>query len=249
MMHHKICQSEITLYNLQFGPGNYFKSGSYCVFGKFQGFRFLCHGISGSQSLWLPLKLRIGLKIFHPKGFSGTLQKMWSYFKVQKMLATVYLAPNLYSLFKLEVHFVKSNAVVATNPLKIEFVECVNVLNSPWLCYGIMMDRVLLGSMNQVLGNLERFGVEIDDFVRQTVVYYLSKRSDDALNLIEYQRLANFFGANGEAYLQKILGELKEKLPKNIDEGIDMFSLSNIVLDENGKGKVIDCDLARIKVC
>jgi len=248
-MHHKICRSKIELYTLRLGEGLYFKRGRYFVFGEFQGFRFLCHGVSGSQSLWLPLKSKTGLKIFHPKGFSGTLRKAWTHFKVQRMMADVGLAPSPLSLFKLTVHFVNSKVAVASNPLDVKFVKPVNAFNSPWQCYAIMMERVLRGTLNQVLLNLGRFGVEITDSVCQTVIHYLSKRSDDALNLFEYQQLCSFLGGHEESHIQEIMKNIKEQLPQSIDEGIDLFSLQNIVLDIDGKPKVIDADLARIKIC
>ena len=247
MLHQKIFQHNLELYNLQLGPEQYFMRGSYFVFGELWGKRFGSHARSGSQSLWLPLKNEVGLKLFHPKGFSGSLGKAWMYFKVQKLLFDVGLAPEPLKLFNVEVYFVYSNVVVTSDPFNLKFVKSGNIIGSPWKCYGVLMNQVLKGSLNQVLDNLERFGVERNDFVCQNVYSYLLKRNNDALNLYEYQKLVNFFGGHEESTIRGILKDVKERLPSNVDEGDDIFSLKNIVLDASGKPKVIDCDLASLK--
>lgn len=248
-MHQKISRHKLTLYNLPLGPGHYFRRGDYFVFGDFRGKRFGSNARSGSQSLWLPFNDLVGLKVFHPKGFSGTLRKAWTHFKVQRLLFGVGLAPEPFELVNLLVCLKNSDAVVTSDLFDVKFVEPVNVAGSPWRCYGITMGHVLKGSLSQVLENLERFGVEGDDFVCQTVYHYLLKRNDDALTLYEYQRLVNFFGGDERSVFCDILKEIKERLPYNIDVGNDLFSLRNVVLDENGEVKIVDCDCAGIKVC
>lgn len=232
MLHQKILRDKIVFYRLPLGPSNYFRRGSYFVFGKFHDSMFSCYGKSGSQNLWLPRNKKIGLKIFHPKGFSGTLQNAWNHFKVQKLLADVNLAPKPLALYIFIVSLIGSGEV-----------------GSPWRSYGMLMDRILCGSLSQTLRNLRLFRVKITPFVAETVNKYLLKRNSDALNLYEYQRLCTFFGGNETSTVEEISEEIKERLPSNIDVGDDLFALPNIVLNENGEVKIIDCDLARIKVC
>ena len=206
--------------------------GSYCVFGKFRGSRFACHGKSGSQSLWLPIYGQMGLKVFHPKGFSGSLGKAWTHFKVQKLLFDVGLAPEPFTFLKLDVELVKCNC---------------GEMGSPWSCYGIVMGCASRGTIHQTLKNLELFGVKINSFVSRVVRVYLLKRNYDALNLYEYKRLCSYFGVNEESTVQEIIKDIKERLPSNVNVGIDMFSLPNIVLDKKGESKIIDCDLASLR--
>ena len=231
MLHQRIFRRKLVFYGLPLGPSNFFMRGSYFVFGNY-GFMFSCLGRSGSQSLWVPYCNELGLKVFHPKGFSGTLPKAYTYFKVQKMLFDVGLAPEPINFLRLDVELVKCGAV-----------------GSPWVCYGIVMGHVLRGSLDQTLKNLELFGVEINSFVSKTVRDYLLKKNNDALNLYEYQRLCSFFEVHEESAVQEIIKDIKDRIPSSIDVGNDLFSLSNIVLDKHGDVKIIDCDTASVKVC
>lgn len=199
------------------------------MLGKLNDESFSCYAKSGGQNLWLPFKKDVGLKIFHPKGFSGSLDKARTYYKAQTLLAEKRLSPQPLELYEIDLNFVKALAVL-----------------SPWRCYGIMMERVLSGGVSQILRNLELFGVESNQQSRIIVKYWLSWSGLDALTLAEYIILCRFFGVSEEKYLKEIIDDLKNKIPSVFSKAPDLLSWSNVVLDENGEAKVIDCDLSGI---
>lgn len=197
------------------------------MLGRFNDEPFVCTSKSGGQNLWLPFMLDKGLKVFHPKGFSGTLEKAKTHYEAQKFLAEHQLAPKPIHLLELNVSFVKSSDEMP-----------------PWNCYGIMMKRVLNGGTSQILKNLEGFGVDRNQQTRQVVDYCC--RSADALTLSDYAILCRYFGVPEANHTREILNDFQNRIPDGFKMGPDFLTPTNIVLDENGQAKVVDCDICSI---
>lgn len=170
----------------------------------------------------------MGLKVFHPKGFSGTLEKARTHFEDQQLLAEKGIAPKPLEMYEIELSFVK---VVAVIP--------------PWKCYGIMMEQVTSGGVNPILKNLERFGVENNQQTRTIIESWIKWYGSDALTLADYMILCRYFGVSEEQHLTEIMDELKSRMPPAFSNAPDLLSWPNVVLDEDGEAKVIDCDLSR----
>jgi len=214
------------LYGLNFAYKYYFSIGRRYLLGRFNGEAFTCISNSGSQNLWLPFKQDAGLKVCHPKGFSGTLPKATTHFKAQRLLAQHNLAPEPTSLISVKVSFVKCSEVV-----------------KPWNCYGIWMKRILSGTVLDILRNLEMLGVERTEEIVNVLNSFVGFAGADALTLLEYARLCHYFRVSAHEELEQIVMDLKGKLPSQFDEHPDLLTWTNIVLDENGAAKVVDCDL------
>jgi len=209
------------------GYKHFFNRGTYFVLGKINDCPFSCYAKSGSQSLWLPLQLRRGIKIFHPKGFSGTLKKAHKHVMGQRQLAAVGLAPKPYYFFRVDLHL----------------INCDDV-ESPWRCYAAVMERVLSGGVEQILRNLQYFGVTLTSDVENTVRNLVNCCGEDALSLFDYDVLCKYFNVTMDhAKVNFLLQKIRDRLPKGFNAGPDMLSPKNVVLDENGEVKVIDCDL------
>ena len=190
---------------------------------------FSCYAKSGSQNLWLPIHKRDGLKICHPEGFSGTLEKASNHFNAQKRLAEVSLGPKPHVMYNVGLQLIKCS------------------VDASWACYGFSMNRVLSGGSQQILANLQKFGVQSDPTVKNTVKKLISCCGEDALSLRDYIVLCRYFGVDDISNLiTEITEQIKNKLPTGFDEGPDMLSLPNVVLDEKGEPKVVDCDICRV---
>jgi hypothetical protein len=220
---------KVELYGLKLGYKNYFAKGTYFVIGKIDGSPFSCYAKSGSQNLWLPTQQEMGLKICHPEGFSGTLEKAHNHFYAQKKLAEIGLAPMPVAMYNVELQLIKCG------------------IDASWNCYGFSMDRVLSGGIQQILKNLQFFGVPPISEVKKTVKSLVGCCGEDALTLSDYIVLCRYFGvADISSLITGITEKIKSKLPIGFDEGPDMLSLPNVVLDDKGEAKVIDCDICSV---
>jgi hypothetical protein len=219
---------KVELYGLRLGYNQYFSKGTYFVIGKIDGSPFSCYAKSGSQNLWLPLHKSDGLKICHPKGFSGTLEKARNHFRSQKKLAEIDLAPTPHLMYNVELQLIKSN------------------IDSSWHCYGFTMERVLSGGSQKILRNLQIFGVQSTLEVKNVVEELTKHCGEDALSLYDYSVLCEFFDVQPEPHISKITEGILNRLPENFDEGPDMLSLPNVVLDDKGEPKVVDCDICSV---
>jgi len=214
------------LYGLIFGYKYYFSKGRRYLLGRFDGEAFHCISNSGSQNLWLPFKEDAGLKVCHPQGFSGTLSKATTHFKAQQLLAQNNLGPEPMSLVSVKVSFVRCGQVV-----------------EPWNCYAIWMKRVLSGTVLDILRNLEMLGVEPTEEITDVVKSFVRFAGDDALTFKEYAELCQHFQVSALEQIEQIVRDFEEKLPAPFHGHIDLLTWTNIVLDEKGEVKVIDCDL------
>lgn len=220
--------NELTIYGLKFGPNNYFARGMYNVLGTFNDEPFYCLGKSGSQNLWLPLNRKRGLKVFHPKGYSGG-EKGLMHYKTQRYLAEKGLAPMPIELMDLSVTFED----VAPNLKEVEPVF--------WNCRGLYMERVLSGGGGQVLRNLQKFGCNI----HFSNAIDFKNIGDEALTLREYSVICAFYGGQQER-IKEVIDDFASKIPPEFDVGLDLTTPANLVLDENGKCKVIDFDTCSV---
>lgn len=218
--------SELVLYGLIFGPNYYFHRGSAVVVGKFNGINFSCLSKSGSQNLWLPILPLAGLKVFHPKGYSGTLERATSHIKAQSALADVGLAPRLCSteLLNLHVSFERASD-------KVE----------PWDCYGVVMKRVFNGGAYQIMENLKGFDCKLPDNIADLLVPY----GVEALTLRDYKTLCGLLDGNDDRITETI-NEFDRTLPEKFKGLPDLLTPTNIVLDDKGECKVIDFDLCNV---
>ena len=153
-----------------------------------------------------------------------------AHYKAQSWLAKEGLAPK-----PLEMHKVH-----------VGFVECWTSQEPFGECYGIVMERVLSGSLGQVLQNLASFGVEYNRRVRAVVKSFIDWYGGDALTLKDYLVFSSFFDASENERLEEIINGLERKMPSIFRDAPDLLTPSNVVLDHNGNAKVIDFDLSGI---
>lgn len=220
----------MVLYGIRFGYTGYFaRGGTALLLGKFNSEPFSCLAKSGGQNLWLPFKQDVGLKVFHPKGFSGTLEKAKIHFEDQALLAEKEICPKPLEMFEITLSFVKPVAIIP-----------------PWTCYGITMNRVLNGGVPQILKNLELFGVEHTEQIHRVIESWVNWYGSDALTLSDYMVLCRFFGGSLEQKrLKEIIDDMKSRMPAVFSNAPDLLSWPNVALNEKGEAKVIDCDLSR----
>ena len=215
--------NDLVIYGLAFGYNQYFYKGSAIVVGRFNGEPFSCISKSGSQNLWLPFRPTSGLKLFHPKGPSGTADRAKKHFEAQALLADRNLAPKPFELLNISTKFEKASEEI---PL--------------WNAYGIMMERVFSGGYSQISTNLGKFGC---NFHQMHGLYDILKPyGAEALNLREYAILCMLFDGD-IAKIQEMIDRLEKKLPTNFDKGPDLLTPTNVVLDHFGNCKVVDFDL------
>jgi len=168
---------------------------------------------------------RIGIKVYNPKGVSGTLEKARIHFKAQKILSEHNLAPEPIEEGKFKMVFVKA----------IPLIEHLQ-------CYGMITDRVLSGDKQQILKNLKLFGVKRTLKLQQIITKWIGWYGQDGLTLADYIILCRYFGISGKEYLNQILNDLKSRMPTIFVDSPDFLSPANVCIDENGEAKVIDCD-------
>ena len=212
----------LTLYDLKFSYDQMFFRGVQPVYGKIGNKRFLCSGKSGSQSLWLPIYLSKGLKVFHPEGQSDTVKKVKSAYEAQKSLAEHGIAPKPFELCNVTVYF----------KLFLDHVPS-------WRWYGVWGERVICTCYSAV-SFLESLGVTPR---RGFVDALLIHRDFDALSLKEYALLAWFFGVDVTHKIEVLVEEFKQKIPDDQQRYMDLLTWSNILVDMEGNFKVIDFDL------
>ena len=222
-------KANLVLYGLKFDYTGFFARATAFLLGKFNGESFSCHSKSGGQNLWLPFKEDVGLKVFHPKGFSGTLDKAKIHFEDQNLLAEKELSPKPLEMFEINLSFVKPVAIIPD-----------------WQCYGITMKRVLSGGVTQISRNLELFGVESNQQTHAIIESWVNWYGSGALTLADYMVLCRYFGGvSEEKRLKEIIDDLKNRMPPAFSKAPDLLSWPNVVLNKNGEAKVIDCDLSR----
>jgi len=246
----KILQGKLVFTGMRFGYGQYFfkKTGQIVgkfndfILGTFNGESFGCNCKSGSQNLWLPFKQYVGLKIMHPKRYSGGLEKAQTHYKAQEMLAKIGLAPKVLEMLKLEISCVGCDTgMTSKGEMFLKTTENF-VIEKP--CYGIMMNRVLSGGVTPILRNLKLFGVENNKQTHDIVASFVTWYGNDALTLHDYAILCRFFGVSATKYWNEIVNDLKNSMPLIMSNSPDLLSPANIVLNQNGEAKVIDFDLS-----
>lgn len=219
----------LTIYGLRFGEAGYFHKGLQVVVGKLNQETFTCVSKSGSQNLWLPFKPITGLKLFHPKGPSGTAEKATAHYSTQNWIASKGLAPKAVEFLPLTAKFESIDAYFKP-------VETV-----VWDCLGVMMERVFSGGYAQISRNLEKFGCK----KMYGLLDLLKPFGDEALNLRDYGILCMLFGGD-PLKVQEMINDFEMKLPTNFNKGPDLLTPSNIVLDHFGECKLVDFDHCNI---
>lgn len=246
----EILQGKLVFTGMRFGYGRYFFEKTACIIGKFNDFvlgtfngeSFGCNCKSGSQNLWLPFKEDVGLKILHPKRYSGGLEKAQAHYKAQEMLADIKLAPKVLEMLELEISCIGCG--IGMTPEGEMFLKCTENFVIDETCYGIIMNRISSGGVSQTLKNLKLFGVENNEQTHDIVASFVNWYGDDALTLHDYAILCRFFGVSATKYWNEIINDLKNRIPLIMSDSPDLLSPANVVLNQNGEAKVIDFDLS-----